>query len=179
MTQGWSFLFLFLLFFLWWILAHAELRAAQSPPRRCPPLWSPSQAELGWVAGGSKQQPPPTQAAGPSPSGEPSGSWRCGAAGQRGGLGAAGSPCWGWGPWDTRGKVENFKNNKAFTPLYRVTAVCEFVLDATVTWCSSDLYKNLKTKTQLSTVSCLETEQPSSTVSVTISHKYCAFTWWS
>ena len=51
-------------------------------------------------AGGSRRRPLPAQAAGPSLSGEPSGSWRCGAAGLRGGPGAAGWPWWGWDPWE-------------------------------------------------------------------------------
>lgn len=85
-------------FFLRRVLAHkapARLSELRGPP-------SSPVSLSGWFdvgVAGTKRPPPPALAAGPSPSGEPLGSWRCGAADPHGGPGAAGSPCWGWGPW--------------------------------------------------------------------------------
>lgn len=107
-----SLLLFWFFFFLRCVLAHTKHFQSPGSPGVCrtcgccpPPLSLPPQGNAG--ADGSRRRPPPALAAGPSPSGEPSGSWRCGAAGQHGGPGAAGSLCWDWGPWE---EVERFIN---------------------------------------------------------------------
>lgn len=110
MTQGCS--FLWFSFFSWMCSrSRKALRVSQSSgaqgPRVLPSSLASPSGRAGVVVTGSRRRPPPVLAAGPSLSGEPSGSWRCGAADRHGGPGAAGSPCWGWGPWEEADRQSN------------------------------------------------------------------------
>lgn len=91
----------FFFFSLWGIFAVGlpEVRG-QGPG---PPGAGGRQGQLSSSSSSSRRPAPLLLAAGPSPSGEPLESWRCGVAGPRGGPGAAGSPWWGWGPCEEAG----------------------------------------------------------------------------
>lgn len=80
------------------------------------------QRELLWGRGSKLQ--PPQRAAGPSLSGEPSGSWRCGAVDRDEGPKAAGSPCWGLGPWEkTRHEqVRQERQHRCFIDIVRLSS---------------------------------------------------------